>query len=237
MNMAAEKTGIDVSVDWAWVRDQVLEKERIPRGNRSGQKTGLLSALDECLRVAKHLAKPSIATANKAVIKNTDKFVVLEDGLSIKSSSVSSYMRGAASAHLFVVTIGSDLEETATVLMEGGEQLHGYLLDRIGSFAVESLAAGLEGSLRKSYGRDGLSLSMRLSPGYCDWPVEAQAGLDKAIGFSRAGVTLTESFMMMPRKSISGIVGIGPKELFKKSGSQCGICNKEDCGYRRVTKS
>ena len=132
------------------------------------------------------------------------------------------------------MTIGKVLEDKASLLMREGDHLGGYLLDRIGSLAVESLARSFEEYLRKNYEVKNMSVSMRISPGYCDWPIEEQFNLAKALDFSKAGVRLTRNCMMVPRKSITAIVGIGPKRLFSKTKSQCEACDKKDCDYRRV---
>lgn len=222
-----------IKIDWAWVRERVSAAERIPPRRTSGAKESLSIAVDECLRVARHLADPAAAFSRKRILDIKPELIEAEGGLSIPGRSMAAHIKGAEYLHLFIVTIGIDLEETATVLMEGGEQLHGYLLDRIGSFAVESMAEETEKQLRGSYAAEGMTVSMRFSPGYCDWPIEEQSKLDEAIGFSRAGVRLTDSFMMMPRKSVSGAVGVGPKGLFTKKISQCSICDIKHCDYKR----
>ncbi|MBU0895073.1 MAG: hypothetical protein KJ584_00600, partial [Candidatus Omnitrophica bacterium] len=98
----------------------------------------------------------------------------------------------------------------------------------------ESLADTLGSRILKEDGRKGMSASMPFSPGYCDWPIEEQIKLDKILGFSRIGVRLTESCMMAPRKSISGLIAIGPAKLFSKARPKCGICTMKNCGYRRA---
>jgi hypothetical protein len=228
------ENGSAISVDWAWVKLQIMSKERItpsgdPRSNES-----LLTAVDECLRIARHLAKPRVISAKKDVVATAKDSLTLEGPLPFSGTTVFSNVRGSIHAYLFLITIDADLEETATMLMESGEQLHGYLLDRMGSFAVESLAEGFEDQLRRIYKDREMSVSMRLSPGYCDWPIEEQFKLEKALDFSRAGVRLTESCMMIPKKSISGLVGVGPKGLFSKKESQCVVCDNKECDYRRV---
>lgn len=237
VNKAANTADIRIPavIDWAWVKLQVMAKERIPPSGDGRSKEPILSAVDECLRIARHLAMPRMIYDKKDVIAGAKEDFTLEGPLPIAGQALSSSVRGSMHAYLFLVTIGSDLEETATMLMENGEPLHGYLLDRIGSFAVESLAGNFEDGLRGIYKDRDMSVSMRFSPGYCDWPIEEQLKLEKTLDFSRAGVRLTESCMMIPKKSISGLVGVGPKDLFAASRSQCDICNRKDCDYKRVT--
>jgi len=143
-------------------------------------------------------------------------------------------IKGATHIYAFLVTIGKGVEEAATSLMNSGDHLLGYLLDRAGSFAVESMAKNMEDTLRRSLAPENLSVSMRFSPGYCDWPIEEQFKLAGIIDFAKAGVVLTENCVMIPKKSISAVVGIGPKVLFAKVKSPCAVCNMKVCDYRRI---
>ena len=219
-----------VTIDWFWVKSELLKKERIAK---SESESAILAHLDECLEKARGLAKPRIARATKRISAFSDSGIELEGGARIPSKAVSKYIRGAASIELCVLTIGDDIEKEATRLMESNDHLQGYLMDRIGSFAVESLAASFEEGLRNSGIEKGESVSARFSPGYCDWPIEEQFTLAKLIDFSAAGVQLAGSCMMVPKKSISAIVAIGPKGLFSTTGSPCKICNMKECDYRR----
>jgi cobalamin-dependent methionine synthase I len=136
-----------------------------------------------------------------------------------------------------VVTIGDGMEKEASAFMAKKEPLYGYLLDRIGSLAVESLAEIFEEKLRGRQHASKRSCSMRLSPGYCDWPIEEQVIMAKALDFPKAGIRLTKKCMMIPRKSISAMVAMGPKGLFEKGRPQCLACDREDCDYRRVSQA
>ena len=146
---------------------------------------------------------------------------------------LSKHIKGATHICAFLVTVGKEIEEAASSCMHSGDHLLGYLLDRAGSFAVESMAKNAEESLRHALAPGKLSVSMRFSPGYCDWPIEEQFKLAQIMDFGKAGVTLSENCMMIPKKSISAVVGIGPKELFVNIQSPCSICNMKVCDYRR----
>lgn len=205
-------------IDWNWVKTMISKKERI-----TSDKKEISNTLDECMGVSKSLAKPKITSA----VKKTGDF-------RIASKRLASELKGVTEFYFFLVTIGGGLEKTATESMSKGNDLKGYLFDRIGSFAVESLAENLEENLRREYGRKGKSVSMRFSPGYCDWPIEEQFALSKILDFSKAGVRLTESCMMIPQKSISGVIAVGPKGLFKDKKPPCYSCDVKDCYYSRI---
>jgi cobalamin-dependent methionine synthase I len=117
--------------------------------------------------------------------------------------------------------------------MACGDALRGYLLDRIGSIAVESLAQEAEDALTAEYAKKEKSVSMRFSPGYCDWAIEEQFKLSRILDFQKAGVKLTEKCMMVPKKSISAACAVGPKGLFSRKKSHCSLCAQDECAYRR----
>lgn len=221
---------MNAAINWDWVKKELLLRERVP-----SDKGDICLAVDVSIEKAKTLASPRVVSAIKRILKIGPDFLEIEGGYKFSGKRISSFLKAAGRVHLFLATIGGELENEASSLMSQSENLAGYLMDRAGSFAVESLAESVEEGLRKEYEAKGLTISMRLSPGYCDWPVEEQLVLSKILDFPRAGVTLNEACMMSPKKSISAMVGIGPKGAFSKTKSQCVICNKPDCDYRRVS--
>jgi len=222
-------------IDWEWVKKELLDKERIRSGACSGAGDALIAYSDEALKKAALLAKPDSIIAKRRVVNIGESSVELDGNIIFSGKYLPAYITGAVETALFLVTIGSALEQEASSLMAKGDYLRGYLLDRAGSFAVESLAISEENRLREAYRLEDKSVSMRMSPGYCDWRIEEQAILAKVLDFSSIGVSLTEKFMMKPKKTISAIVAVGAKGVFNSSRSQCGICDLKDCSYRRGT--
>ncbi|MDD5423117.1 MAG: vitamin B12 dependent-methionine synthase activation domain-containing protein [Candidatus Omnitrophota bacterium] len=216
-----------VSINWDWVKSSLIRLERV-------SKPAITECVDTCLEEARPLTAPKLTAVTKKILDIKAPYIILGPALKLDSGYLSKYLSGADSVHIILVTIGNGIENKATSYMAEGDHLKGYLLDRVGSLAVESLARNVEERLREDNEKNGLSVSMRLSPGYCDWPVEEQFKLEKALDFSKAGVVLTKGCMMIPKKSITSVIGIGPKGLFLKNKSQCDMCDKKDCDYRRV---
>ena len=78
----------------------------------------------------------------------------------------------------------------------------------------------------------GLKTSCRASPGYGDWDVKEQKYLFELVPAERIGVTLTESSMMVPRKSVSFAVHIAQDPVRLRSEGSCRNCYMETCPYR-----
>jgi hypothetical protein len=222
-----------IDVDWAWVRNEITKRERLGSGNDSERNAAITKSLDESLLKSKELSKPNYIHTVKKISAIGKDFIELEQGVRFTSGKVTKYVKDATHIGIFLVTIGEGIEKAAGEFTKGKEPLEGYLLDRIGSFAVESLADTVEKRIRADYLTAGKSVSQRYSPGYCDWPIEEQRVLAKVMDFSKIGITLNESCMMSPKKSISAMLAIADNGIFNESGSTCGFCDKKDCYYRR----
>lgn len=222
-----------IGVDWPWVKKQLLRAEKIDPNIRDERSRAILTTLEECMRKARSLSVPKYTFTEKKISVFNDDSIEIEGGTKFYTKKTTAYMKGASELVLFLVTIGAGIENEASSLTSGKDPLKGYLLDRIGSFAVESLADNLEKRLRKDYSHGKKSVSSRFSPGYCDWPIDDQFKMAKIIDFSKADVKLTEGCMMVPKKSISAIVAIADEGVFKEFVSSCDICENKECYFRR----
>jgi len=131
-----------------------------------------------------------------------------------------------------VCTIGAALETEVTKLSSGGELLKAVVLDSIGSVAAEAVADYIDKKIGADVAREGLKTSCRASPGYGDWDVREQGAIFRLLPAERIGVRLSETFMMIPRKSISFAVHIASKPAMLRSESSCRACGRTDCPYR-----
>jgi hypothetical protein len=109
---------------------------------------------------------------------------------------------GAIRVALCLCTIGPALEAAVAELMET-DVLRGLILDAFGSQAVAEISRQTERNVAARARELGLVPSKRFAPGYRSWPVEEQAFLFSRLPADRIGVRLTDSYMMIPRKSYS----------------------------------
>jgi hypothetical protein len=126
----------------------------------------------------------------------------------------------------YVITLGTGLEQKADA---SKDLLEKYYLDQIGNIALSKARKHLEDCLRSKFALDGLSY---MSPGsLADWPIEEQQPLFSILKGVEAsmGVRLTESLLMIPRKSVSGIYF--PTEVTFHS---CQLCPRQHCEGRKA---
>lgn len=80
---------------------------------------------------------------------------------------------------------------------------------------------------------NGKFLRPRFSPGYGDFPLDEQKEIFKMLDLPRKiGITLTDSLLMVPSKSVTAVIGLGTKNL-SCSKNGCEVCENKDCQYRR----
>ena len=115
---------------------------------------------------------------------------------------------GCQEAVLMALTLGTALEK---LLMreEVTNMSDAYVLDILASLAVEEAADDLERQIKEKVRSEGKYLTNRYSPGYGDFPIEVQRQLLDYLNAGRAiGLTLTPTNLMVPRKSITAVLGI-----------------------------
>jgi hypothetical protein len=111
--------------------------------------------------------------------------------------------KGAAKTDLCICTIGEGIEKTQAQLMAEGHALRAFVLDSLGSDAVLSLCRRCSAFLARRALEAGFRASGSYAPGCPGWNLADQAYIFSVLPAADIGVRLTESFMMIPRKSAS----------------------------------
>ncbi len=83
----------------------------------------------------------------------------------------------------------------------------GLLADAFASSAAIALGLEVETVAASLLAEEGLTATKRYAPGYGDWSLESQKPLHALLDAARIGITLTEDCLMLPAKSISGVIG------------------------------
>jgi hypothetical protein len=168
-------------------------------------------------------------------IKSSRNALVLENNIVLKSTKLSKVFRGCSNLVCFLVTIGNVIEEEINSHTSQKRSSDAYILDAMGSVLVEDMAAQFHRRMRKKFQKEDKAVTIRLSPGYCDWLLEEQKKIFSLLDADKVGIELTDSYLMKPRKSISGIFGIMPSTYRQNHPpyNPCSECEKIDCAARR----
>jgi hypothetical protein len=199
-----------------------LEKtlERLKIDERRSRSLGV----ENIFKMGVSLVHPRAIYATGYVSKHSvDKTEIKDTGFS--SRVLAKNLEHVERVFPYVLTIGDLLENTA----RSSESITAKLvLDAVGDLA---LGSALEHLQRHISGQYGLETTSHMGPGQLDWPITQQRELFSILGRvkDKIGVTLTESLMMVPRKSISGII-FPTEETF----ISCQLCQRNKCPSRKA---
>lgn len=134
---------------------------------------------------------------------------------------------------VILMTIGQELE-TEAIRLTKTSTMEGYMLDCLGSAALRYISNTVWTYFEKLYCTDNLEVSHPYDPGMEGWPVNVgQQEIFNVLSGEETGVVLNEYFMMIPKKSMTMVLGVG--RGFKSTRRSCSTCSsKDNCIYRKL---
>ena len=134
---------------------------------------------------------------------------------------------------LFAATVGLGLDRLIARYSRVSPS-RALMLQAIGAERIEALCDTFCEHIQQDAAVSGLRIAPRFSPGYGDFPLAVQTEIFRVLDCSRKiGLTLNQSLLMSPSKSVTAVIGLGPCAGGEHSvGCQC--CGKTDCIYRRT---
>ncbi|MBR3224920.1 MAG: hypothetical protein IKF78_06330 [Atopobiaceae bacterium] len=153
--------------------------------------------------------------------------------LDLPGNDIAEHLRDACEVVLFAVTLGHGVDRELRKLA-ATDSLGQVVFDAAATAAIEREASRVEAKVRLDAARRGLYCSWRFSPGYGDLPLSVQPAILRTLNATRRlGITLTPSYLMIPTKSVTAIVGVHPTPQ-PGLASSCAVCNlSEFCELRK----
>jgi hypothetical protein len=193
--------------------------------------------IDNLAKGFEALVQPRLAYRMIPIDSITSGKITLADGACFKSPKLARTFSGADRACCFIATIGPQLDAEVVRRMKSNHYADAYILDAMGSLAAEQVVEQFHGRMEMQMEQDGHAVTLRFSPGYCDWPIDQQQNLFELFeNIEDLDVNLSASCLMTPRKSVSGVFGIVPDTECRGSVNfnPCLNCPKRDCIARRI---
>jgi hypothetical protein len=213
--------------------DDVLRREGIREYSKVRSEIKIL--IRELLARVKraHLLEPAIAYEIYTITDISQRQSSLQGKPVVLDPLLPALLAGAKELAVAVCTIGPRLEGQASDYFNQGEPLRGTLLDGIGSTAVDSLSEEVCKFIAGEASSRGYEASSPVNPGMPGLPITKQWQLLKLVPAREIGVSLTSAGIMIPRKSVSMIMGIGPQMAKWTRAEVCARCHlKKTCPHR-----
>ncbi len=214
----------DIVVDMA--KDTLLA-QRMTAGYPSKLQKEFARAVD----LSKNLLRPKAAYRRIPVLDNRKDRIVCYDRESNQTvqfviGRLGASLRNAKSILVGIATIGPGLDETIREMNQTGDYPMAYFLDRIGVAALEQVTTAVCSVAEKAALLKNWGVSPFLSPGaHSAWALKDQKKLFGLVPTGGIGVRLNASQMMMPLKSVSGMIAMGPEFTSGSTGSLCTACS------------
>ncbi len=188
--------------------------------------------LEEVISKAYEICKPrALFCICKGTQISTDILEV--QGIHIKIGRViARYFHPSTHYAAFVVSAGKEYNDYLHELNNSGDVVTGFLADAVGSEIAEATVRYVTERVAEEAQRMDCRITNAYSPGYCSWHVREQKALFSLFPEKPCGVILNESCLMLPEKSVSGMIGLG-KEI-TDTPNACEICGLVTC-YKRKT--
>ena len=152
--------------------------------------------------------------------------------LSLDGNDISAHLEGCSGAVLLAATLGNNvdmlLRKTQTL-----DMAKAVILDAMASAAIEQVCDEAEKEI--SARLENKHFTWRFSPGYGDFPIEVQKDFLTALNAQKViGLCASQSGMLTPTKSVTGVIGVHEKSVQQQKHS-CESCNMRDrCNYRKT---
>ncbi len=187
-----------------------IEKEKVLKslGYYRKKKSVLSPSIDALIEGEIKRAKKLIRGKGAYIIlpvKTKSKDEVILKNITLKGAAIARAMAKAKEVALFVDTIGPALEVEVNRLYQKDEYTKATILDTIGSVAADEGAEYLSSIIVDEAKKKN---TPRFSPGYGDWDLSIQKRLLEVTQAAKIGVTCNEAFFMIPRKSVSAVIGL-----------------------------
>ncbi len=163
---------------------------------------------------------------------------VSDDCIELKNTSVKltgnavkNHLRGCSGAVLFAATLGIEADKlikrkqiTDITSALAADALASAAIEQVCNMAEENIAAALA----------PVNMTWRFSPGYGDLPLSLQPTFLSVLNAQkRIGLTVTDSLIMLPSKSVTAVIGLSDKPIDKQRQG-CAVCNLRDtCQFRK----
>lgn len=189
------------------------------------------AVIDECIEELLKTVSPKSITRSYDLKLGQDDLIDCTC-FRVKSRNLSKNLQDCSGVILFAATLGAE----ADMLIRRYNKLlmsKAVVMQAAAAAMIEEYCNTVNEKLREEYYKRQLYLRPRFSPGYGDFPLACQMDICSALELNkRIGITLTDSCIMVPSKSVTAVIGISQKpHLCNING--CEVCEKLDCMYRR----
>lgn len=213
-----------------------IDKKEVLRylGYKNGAiDTNINLLIDECINEAKEISNWKYTYKIFNLDKSEERVRLLESNLVFEGKDILEHLKESSMCTVMAVTLGSNID-TKIRYYEKVSMTRALILDACASVCVEWVCDEAQEEIRKEAQSKALGITYRYSPGYGDFLIDIQSKIIDTLDAQRnIGLTVTEDNILIPRKSVSAVIGFQDDSIVSKHPG-CKKCNSSvNCIYRK----
>lgn len=193
--------------------------------------TVIAAIIDECEKKLLDAIRPLYTYAVFDLNRRENGIEVKNTPLLLTGKAVKNHLVGCDKAVLMAATLGIEADKVIK-RYQISDLTFALAADALASAAIEQVCNAAEEEIKEKVAP--LYMTWRFSPGYGDLPLDIQRSFLTVLNAQkRIGLTVTDSLIMLPSKSVSAIIGLSDQPIEKKRQG-CAVCNlRSSCQYRK----
>ena len=166
-------------------------------------------------------------------IKMKDEKIELSNSnLIFKGTNIKNHLKECSKCAVMAVTLGVEVDRKIMGYSKI-DLMKSLILDACATTAIETICDKVENEIRDVAKAQGFNITARYSPGYGDFHLDIQeAILNNLDAYRKIGLSTTENFILLPRKSVTAVIGFHQEEGIQKN-IKCKECKNEKCNFRK----
>jgi len=204
----------------------------------SGQKIDNITnrLIEDSIDEIKYLIKERYIYKTFHISTENDRLSLIGSNLNLIGNDIRIHLNKSKTCILMAVTLGHDVD-TKIRYYEKVSMTQAFILDACATAFIEEICDKVCKDIEDNL-EEGKKLTNRYSPGYGDLPIDIQSEFLSILDAKKSiGLTVSSHSILIPRKSVTAILGIINKEE-KKEDPSCISCNKySSCNFKKEGKS
>lgn len=192
--------------------------------------------IDECIAAMERGAKPRYIYRIFDIMQDFDReeIRVLGSEMVFRGRDIYEHLRSCKKCAVLAATLGIEADNMIRIAQRT-DMTRAVILDACAGDMIEKVCDAAEREIEAEAAKEKKGLNFRFSPGYGDFPLETQQMITAALETGKKiGLTLTKNALMIPRKSVTAVVGLTFQIGKKKTVNRCSTCSMQgQCRFRR----
>ena len=164
--------------------------------------------------------------------RKNNQIFLLGSTLVLKDKDIKDLLLGCEKCVVMAATLGTKVDSSIAYYSRF-DITKGVIMDACASTAIEYVCDEVQDEIMKNALKDNLHITTRYSPGYGDFAIDNGAEILNILdAYKKIGLSITENSIMLPRKSVTALIGLS-KTLSSKKHSGCADCKNIDCEFRK----